>query len=281
MPASQSLPTASKDNPAAGHPPEEAGEPIVELDDVSVAAMHAPELIALDGVRWTIRRGDYWVLGGPPGSGKSDLLATAAGLMRPARGTHRLFGQDLNRLNEDERVIMQLRVGVVFGFGGRLFSHLTVAENLALPVCYHQNCDPTASDERVQSVLRALELEGIAQSTPGQLDRNLQQRTALARALMLSPEALFLDNPLVGTGARELRWWLNFLGALAQGHPLLEGRALTLVVGTSDLEHFGEHGKQFALVQGRRFTTLGSRVELARQSDPTLREWLPPEWFKE
>ena len=82
---------------------------------------------------WTVAAGDYWVVGGLPGTGKSDLLATAAGLQRPLRGTHLLFGEDLARLDEPALIQKRLRVGLVFENGGRLFNRLTVAENLALP----------------------------------------------------------------------------------------------------------------------------------------------------
>ncbi len=253
--------------------------PIVELAG-AVSSLQTPELVLLENVQWTIRKGDYWVVGGPPGAGKSDLLATAAGLIRPARGSHRLFGQDLTRLHEEERVRLQLRVGVVFGLGGRLFTHLTVAENLALPLCYHQDCALADATTRVNQVLEAMSLSHVRDHRPAQLDRNLQQRAALARSLVLSPEALFLDSALVGTGPREVRWWLEFLEMLRRGHPLLEGRPLTLVVGTSELQHWSEHGSQFALVQRRQFVAAPSREDLTRQSDLALRELLPAAWLK-
>lgn len=254
-------------------------EPIVELDG-AIASLQTPELVVVENVQWTIRQGDYWVIGGPPGAGKSDLLATAAGLIRPARGSHRLFGEDLRHLHEEERVRFQLRVGVVFGLGGRLFTHLTVAENLALPFCYHRDCALADATTRVNQVLDTMGLSHVQDHRPAQLDRNLQQRAALARSLVLAPEALFLDSALVGTGPREVRWWLDFLETLRRGHPLLEGRPLTLVVGTSELQHWSEHGSQFGLVQRRQFVTAPSRGALARQGDLALRELLPAAWLK-
>jgi phospholipid/cholesterol/gamma-HCH transport system ATP-binding protein len=242
--------------------------------------LHAPESTVVDHVNWSAHAGELWVIAGLPASGKSDLLATAAGLMRPQRGTVRLFGTELGHLHEEERVAMQLRVGLVFGSGGRPFNQMTVAENLALPLCYHRNCVPSASEPRVQTVLQAMELTAVAHSTPAVLNRNLWQRLALARALVLSPELLFLDNPLASIDPRESRWWMKFLKSLRHGHPILDGRIPTLIVGTDDLRLWGEEVCQFAFLHDGQFTVVGSRTELVQQAIPGLRQLLPIDWLK-
>jgi phospholipid/cholesterol/gamma-HCH transport system ATP-binding protein len=156
-----------------------------------------------------------------------------------------------------------------------------VAENLALPLCYHQNCVPTAAQPRVQGVLEMMELQDIAASAPASLTRNLRQRVAFARALVLSPEVLFLDDPLAGIDPRESRWWLEFVDGLLKGHPILERRALTLVVGTDNLAPWGDRGRQFGFISEGRFTAVGSRADLLRAPNPALRELLPVAWLKE
>jgi ABC-type transporter Mla maintaining outer membrane lipid asymmetry ATPase subunit MlaF len=261
-------------------PSEHSEAPVLELKQAQVASLESPDLIVLRDVNWTVHKKDYWVVGGPPGSGKSDFFATAAGLVRPLTGTHRLFGVDTFHLREEERVRMQLRVGMVFGFGGRLFNHLTVAENVALPLCYHQNRPISADEPRVQSVLAALELQAVSHLRPVDIDRNLRQRTALARALVLSPELLVLDNAVAGTGPRELRWWLGFLDSLIRGHPVLDGRIPTVIVGTTDLEHWGGHGRQFALTHDGHFRSFGNRADLLAQVDSSSRELLPLAWLR-
>ena len=79
-----------------------AGGPVIELVNVSVGAGGRPDSASLEGINWRISAGDYWVIGGVPGSGKSDLLATLAGLYRPLGGTLKLFGRDVAGLSEDE-----------------------------------------------------------------------------------------------------------------------------------------------------------------------------------
>jgi ABC-type transporter Mla maintaining outer membrane lipid asymmetry ATPase subunit MlaF len=247
---------------------------------LDVPSIHTPDVVVIEGVNWTVSRGDYWVVTGLPGSGKSDFMSAASGLMRPSKGTHRLFGKEMPGAGEEERLRIKLRVGVVFGYGGRLFNHLTVAENLALPFCYHRNCAPEASEPRVQEVLSAMELGMVANSTPVLINRSLRQRVALARAMVLSPEILFLDSPLSGVDPQEERWWVDFLDSLAVGHPILGNRMTTIVVGTDDLEPWGGHACQHAVIQKRRFIPVGSQEELLAMRDELLPGLLPVDWLE-
>src|ERR1043165_6833112 len=109
--------------------------PQIELINVDgTGAELRADIVMIEHVTWTINPGDFWIIGGLPGSGKTDLLATAAGLQRPANGSHLVFGRDLYRLDEGEQLRERLRVGMICQNGGRLFSHQTIAENLALPI---------------------------------------------------------------------------------------------------------------------------------------------------
>ena len=114
------------------------GAPATEMIDVAISSLQDTEQIVLEGINWRVAVGDFWAVGGLHASGKSDLLATAAGIMRPARGRYRVFGQELGAGFEEDRLATRLRLGLVFE-GGRLFHHLSVAENIALPLCYHGN----------------------------------------------------------------------------------------------------------------------------------------------
>jgi phospholipid/cholesterol/gamma-HCH transport system ATP-binding protein len=260
--------------------PSSPAAPVLDMTDVAVASLHVPGRVVLEDVNWAVRAGESWVIGGLPVSGKSDLLAAAAGLMRPPRGMVRLFGEDLAQLHEDARLRVQLRVGMVFGYGGRLFNHMTVAENLALPLCYHQNCVPSSTQERVQKILGWMELMEVAPTTPAVLNRNLRQRVALARALVMAPELLVLDNPLASLDPREARWWIKFLRELRQNHPVLSGHGVTLIVGTDDLRPWGDDAHQFAFISNGRFQPVGSRADVLQQNSPALRQLLPADWLK-
>ena len=106
--------------------------PIIEMRGVGIAGAAAPDKIVLDNIDWSVNAGDYWVLAGMHGSGKSDFMSTTAGLTAPAWGVYQFLGHDMPITN-DENLADRLKMGVVFE-GGQLLQHLTVEENVSLPL---------------------------------------------------------------------------------------------------------------------------------------------------
>ena len=262
-------------NPA---PAPAAAGPVIELADVSVGAGGRPDSASLEAITWRISSGDYWVVAGLPGSGKSDLLATLAGLYRPLGGTLRLFGRDVAGSSEDDFMTARLRIGLVFEGGGRLFNQISVAENVALPLRYHRSQLGFGVGERVKAILDATGLSPWAESAAGRINRARRQRLALARALALGPEVLLLDNPLGGEAFQEARWWRDFLARLAAGHELLRGRPVTLVVTCHDLRPWVDQGTHFALLKQKRWLAVGGRADLTGGDEPLLHELMAPEF---
>lgn len=205
------------------------GETLIELAGVDVVHAGADDAVLARGVDWRIERGAFWVVSGAPGCGLSTLLATAAGLTRPGGGTLRIFGRELAVATEPEQVEWRRRIGFVFENGGRLFSHLTVAQNIALPLAYHGTGDDAALAGPVGEWLARAELAGFAQAMPSRLSSRLQQRAALARALVVPTDALFVDSPPVGASEQDAAWWREELGALHR-------QGLTVVVGSNERE---------------------------------------------
>lgn len=250
------------------------GPPLLELVEASIASAQDPEVALVEGVSWRLLAGEYWVVGGLDWAGKSDWLTTVAGLQQPVAGAHFLFGQEMAAITEAERVAARLRVGLVFENGGRLFTHMTVAQNVALPLRYHRNCPPEEAQEAVEAALKFAGLTDHAGQMTSQLNRSWRQRVALARSLILQPEALLLDNPLAGLDPRQTRWWLDILDALNAGHPFLSGRPLALVATADDLRPWQAHARQFALLQRRRWVALGGRNDLSASSDTVMLDFL-------
>lgn len=247
---------------------------VIQMVEGAVGTFGATGSPSVEGINWSISAGDYWVVGGLPGSGKTDLLATMAGLYRPIRGTLRLFGSDIAELAEEDFLAARMRIGLVFENGGRMFNHLTVADNVALPLRYHHNGPLAETDGRVNKILEATGLIDLAAHTPGQIKHACRQRVGLARALSVHPEVLLLDNPLAGLGQQETRWWREFLARLAAGHDLMEGRPATLVVACHDLRPWADQGEQFALLKQKRWLPVGGRAKLTCSDEPLLRELL-------
>jgi phospholipid/cholesterol/gamma-HCH transport system ATP-binding protein len=229
---------------------------VLEMRDVQVATLRDLTLIVLEEVNWTVLGGEFWVVAGPQHSGKSDLLAHAAGLMNPVSGTCRLFGRDTKEFDETHFTERQ-RVGFVFA-DGKLFNHLTIAENVALPLRYHKGTDDEETAKQVEVLLELLELNEFAKLKPGNVAAVWRQRAALARALALGPELLLLDNPNGGLIERHRRWLVDFLDQLWRGHELFGGRPMTIAATTDDLRTWESSRRKFAALHAGRFSVLGA-----------------------
>jgi len=246
--------------------------PAIEMRGVNVAAMRDASFTVVEDVNWSVMAGEFWVVAGQEHSGKSDLLMLAAGLMLPGSGSYKLFGTDTKDLGEGE-LAERLRVGFVFQ-GGHLFNRLTIAENIALPLQYAKEMDPDEVAKEVLALLELLGLTSLAEVTPANIAPNWRQRAALARALVLKPEVLLLDNPLAGLGARHSQWWLRFLEQLAQGHEHFGGQPLTLVATADDLRPWQQARRKFALLRDKQFIPLGTWSNVETASDPAVKELL-------
>lgn len=146
----------------------------------------------LRGVNLVIAPGERVAVVGPSGSGKSSLIAVAAGLEQPSSGTVRLFGQDLSQLSEDGRAQLRRgRVSLVFQ-AFHLLPNMTAEENVAAPL---EIAGQANARQQALDWLDRVGLSGRLRHYPHQLSGGEQQRVALARALAAKPALLFADEP--------------------------------------------------------------------------------------
>lgn len=239
----------------------ETKTPLIELRDADVISAYTGDVI-VEKVNWQIVPGDFWVVGGVHGSGKTDFLTTAAGSQRPENGAVYLFGRNIAEVSEPELVDLKLRIGMVLKHGGRLFANFTVLENITLAVRYHQNLGPVEAAKIVEPLLETTGLAPVAQRLATTLGVNMRQRVGLARALALNPEVLLLDEPSSGLDVTGERWLIDFLSNLARHSPLPHGNPLTIVVGANNIDPWEEHATQFGLLQHKRWLALSGCDEL-------------------
>lgn len=152
----------------------------------------------LDSLSLDIHRGEVLGFVGASGAGKSVLLRTILGLAKKKSGTIKLFGVDLDRATEAERMRLDMRVGVLFQHGA-LFSALSVLENIQIPMREYLDLPKRLMDELA---MLKIELVGLppdaARKFPSELSGGMIKRAAFARALSLDPELVFLDEPTSG-----------------------------------------------------------------------------------
>lgn len=242
----------------------------IEMRGVTVGSMRDLSTVVVEDVSWSVAVGDFWVIGGLQGSGKSDFLMLTGGMMAPVSGTYHVFGEEMP-IFEDNRLPQRLRLGFVFE-SGQLFNHLTVSENISLPLRYHKNLGKPEVEDELRRMLELTELASWADSTPGAMARSWQRRVGLARALMLRPEMLLLDNPLAGLDLRHRTWWLNLLEQLSRGHDWMNGRQTTLVVATNDLRLWTGRARQFAVLKDKHLVVLGDWAKVESATDELVRE---------
>ena len=216
-----------------------------------------------DGLDLEIMPGEIIGVAGGSGSGKSVLLRTLTGLHRPDAGEVLLDGKPVASIRDAERASL---IGVLFQ-NGALFSSLSVAQNIMLPMRQHTNLEPA---EREEIAAMKLELSGLTPEAglkfPSELSGGMVKRAALARALALDPRILFLDEPTSGldpptaSGIDELILRLN------------EGLGVTFVIVTHDLSTLFDVCDRVAmLVDGK--VTIDTMENLMKSRQPWIKEF--------
>ncbi len=153
----------------------------------------------LNDVSFDIREGETRIILGSAASGKTVLLKTALGLLRPDSGRVLVFGQDITGLSEAELFDMRARVGVLFQEGG-LFDSLTIEENVAYPLLNQRllRVQPQEARPRVEEALQFVELEHTLDKFPSELSGGMRRRVGIARAVVSRPPLVLYDSPTAG-----------------------------------------------------------------------------------
>lgn len=149
----------------------------------------------LEGVNFTVKKGDYIAITGTSGSGKSTLLSILGLMNKPSNGNYLLSGINTQDLTSDSIATVKNReIGFVFQ-NFNLLSHLTIFDNVALPLTYNNTVKRSEYKAKVQEALKRVAMEDFLNKKPNQLSGGQQQRVAIARALINQPSIILADEP--------------------------------------------------------------------------------------
>jgi phospholipid/cholesterol/gamma-HCH transport system ATP-binding protein len=152
----------------------------------------------LNGINLTVTRGETLAVLGRSGTGKSVLLRIVIGLETPDSGSVRIHGQDIAGMGLDQLGAIRMKMGFLFQHAA-LYDSLTVEQNVAFPLQHHRK-DLAKSEvrDRVKQLLAEVGMEGALAKMPSDISGGMQKRVGLARALVLEPDILLLDEPTAG-----------------------------------------------------------------------------------
>jgi phospholipid/cholesterol/gamma-HCH transport system ATP-binding protein len=242
----------------------EGRDVVLSVRDVTVAF---GDNVVLDKLSLDVYRGEILGFVGASGTGKSVLLRTVLGLTPKRSGTVSIFGVDLDRLDDRERMVVDMRLGVLFQHGA-LFSALTVKENVQVPMREYLDLPKKLMDELA---MLKIELVGLspdaADKFPSELSGGMIKRAALARALALDPDIVFLDEPTSG---------LDPIGAADFDElvaKLRDTMGLTVYMVTHDLDSLFSVCDRIAVLGQKKVLVDGTIEDMMQVEDPWVKSY--------
>lgn len=240
--------------------------PHIEVRDLTVGY---GDFVVQRGVTFEVRKGDIFIVMGGNGCGKSTLMRTMIGLLPPVEGSVRYGGQDFWQAAPAERQRLKRRLGILFQ-GGALWSSLTLAENVAMPLAELTELPQQRIDEIVSFKLSLVGLAGCEELYPAELSGGMRKRAGLARAMALDPEILVIDEPSSG---------LDPLTARRLDDLILELRdslRTTFVIVTHELASILAIGDNSIYLDADTHTMIatGKPCDALQTGDPKVRRFL-------
>ncbi len=243
-----------------------AEAPHIEIRNLTMAY---GDFVVQHDLNFIVNQGDIFVIMGGNGCGKTTLLRALVGLQQPALGTVLYSGEDFWNSPPEVRERLKRRLGIMFQ-GGALWSSLTLAENVALPLREYTLLDDRQIDELVSFKLALVGLAGFGTFYPVELSGGMRKRAGLARAMALDPDILVIDEPSAG---------LDPLTARRLDDLILELRdslGTTIVVITHELASILAIGSNsvFLDVDTHTMIDTGDPRQAAESGDPKVRHFL-------
>jgi len=221
-------------------------------------------------LNFVINRGDIFIIMGGSGCGKSTLLRQLVGLKKPAKGEVYFDNLNLWGANSAARHNIMRHCGILYQRNA-LWSSMTLAENIALPLEEYTDLDPSRIGELVSLKLSLVGLAGFEEFYPSEISGGMQKRAGLARAMALDPEILFFDEPSAGLDPVSARRLDELILAIR------DSLGTTIVVVTHDLASIFAIGNNSVFLDAEAKTMIAGgdpKRLLAESTDPVVRDFL-------
>jgi phospholipid/cholesterol/gamma-HCH transport system ATP-binding protein len=244
-----------------------AGQPEIVVRNLD---MGYGTFVVMRNLNFTVNRGDIFIVMGGSGCGKSTLMKILIGLKEPLRGEVLYDGVNFWGVDPDERERMMRRFGILYQQGA-LWSSMTLAENIALPLEQYTDLKSNQIREIVSLKLSLVGLAGFEDFYPSEISGGMRKRAGLARAMALDPDILFFDEPSAGLDPISSRLLDDLILELR------DSLGATIVVVTHELASIFAIGNNsiYLDVESRTMTASGGPKKLLAESkDPTVRKFL-------
>jgi len=237
---------------------------MIKLREISKRFDETPVLTGMD---LDIHDGDTLVIMGKSGCGKSVTLKLMLRLLYPDEGEIIIDDESIFDISEREMMEVRKKIGMLFQ-GGALFDSMTVWQNLAFAMLEHTDIPVHEIDELIRDLLQFVDMNGSQGKFPSELSGGMQKRVALARALIMTPDYVFFDEPTTGLDP-VTAGMINKLIVRTR-----EEYGVTSVVVTHDIVSALSVGTKFAFLNEGRISFYGNRTDLRETDNPALREFL-------
>jgi phospholipid/cholesterol/gamma-HCH transport system ATP-binding protein len=221
----------------------------------------------LKNVSMEVRNGEIMVIMGGSGSGKSTLLRQLMVLERPHSGTIKILDQDVGAMSNQELYNLRKKLGVAFQ-GGALFSSMSVGENIMLPLHEHTELDPATMQIMARMKLEMVNLAGFEDLRPSELSGGMVKRAAVARAIVMDPRILYMDEPSAGLDP-VVSSSLDELILL-----LRDAMGMTIVVVTHELESTFKIADRVTVLDQGEILFIGTVDELKSHPSERIQSFL-------
>lgn len=243
--AAQGQQTVQENQPPKAEPSEQKKIPVIQVKNLyKIYRVGQMKVYALNGVDFTMYRGEFCAIVGTSGSGKSTLLNMLAGLEKPTKGEVVIAGKNIEKLSENQLVTFRReRVGFIFQ-SYNLLNTMNAVENVALPLSF-RGMRRKARNLRAQKYLDLVGLKGQAKHMPNQMSGGQQQRVGIARALVVKPQIIFADEP---TGNLDSKTTMEVL-KLMQKIVREQNQTLIMVTHDNNLAKYAD--RIFHIIDGK------------------------------